>query len=339
MSLIMIRLNEIDILDLLEQNNVPGVSIALIEGGKLVWRRGFGIKNLITRVPVDVDTVFECASLAKTLFAYAVLKFFKKEKLSIDEPLVNYYPYPYTEWGFSPENPNIKSVTLRHILSHTSGFSNWDHFEGIHAGKLKFVPGEEFSYSGEGYIYLQRVLEFLSGYSLDQYMKKNIFIPFDMPNSSYIWLDKFSKNISHGHGMRNIGLDSNWSQGFSAYSLFSTPSDMANFLIEIITADKDDEFRLDKDDITKLLTPQINITSFCSWGLGWGIEHTSYGDYFWQWGDTGDFQCFLLGSVKQRWALVIMTNSENGLDICRHLVYETSGIEHPCTLSEFLKRI
>ena len=88
---------------------------------------------------------------------------------------MNYYPHPYTEWGFSPDNPNIKLVTLRQILCHTSGFSNWDRLEGIHAGKLKFIPGQKFAYSGEGYIYLQRVLEFLSGCTLAEYMQKNIF--------------------------------------------------------------------------------------------------------------------------------------------------------------------
>ncbi len=333
----MTRFSEATILDLLERHNVPTVSIALVEDGKAVWHREFGIKNLVTRHPVDANTVFEGASLAKTLFSYAVLKFFKKENLSIDEPLVNYYPHPYAEWGFSPDNPNIKLVTLRHILSHTSGFSNWDRLEGLDAGKLKSIPGERFAYSGEGYIYLQRALEFLSGYPLAQYMQKNIFIPFNMPNSSYIWLDKYSKNIADGHGKRNIGLDSHWSEGFSAYSLYSTPSDMANFLIELMTADKGDEFRLDKNDITQMLTPQISITPFCSWGQGMGIEHTSHGNYFWQWGDAGNFQCYLLGSIEQRWGFVVMTNSENGLDVCERLVFEASGKEHPCASAEFLK--
>lgn len=88
-----------------------------------------------------------------------------------------------------------------------------------------------------------------------------------------------------------------------------------------------------------MLTSQTNITSFCSWGLGWGIEHASHGDYFWQWGDAGDFQCFLLGSIKQRWGIIIMTNSENGLNVCERLIYEASGKEHPCASAEFLKRL
>lgn len=339
MNLIMTQLSEVKILTLLEQNNVPGVSIALVENGSLIWHRGFGVKNLVTQTSIDTNTVFEGASLAKTLFAYAVLKFFKNENFSIDEPLVNYYPHHYTEWAFSSDNPNIKFVTLRHILSHTSGFSNWDRLEGPHAGKLKFMPGERFSYSGEGYIYLQRVLECLSGYPLAQYMQKNIFIPFNMLNSSYIWLDRFSKNSANGHGKRNIGLDTHWSEGFSAYSLYSTPSDLANFLIEILTANKDDEFRLNKNYINEMLYPQINVTSFCSWGLGCGIEHTSHGDYFWQWGDVGDSQCYLIGSKEQRWGLVVMTNSENGLNICERLIYEISGKSHPCASAEFLKHI
>ncbi len=333
----MIGLSKSEIHRLLEQYNVPGLSVALIESGKIVWLDGFGIKNLVTRDIVTVNTIFEGASLAKTLFAYAVLKFFKKENLSIDEPLVNYYPHPYSEWKFSSDNPSLKLITLRHILSHTSGFSNWDNVEGPHAGKLKFIPGERFSYSGEGFIYLQRVLEYLSGDALSYYMQKNIFIPFNMPNSSYIWLNTFSKNISDGHGSRNIGLDTHWSEGFSAYSLYSTPRDLANFLIEIMSADEGDEFRLNQSEVRDMLSPQVKITSFCSWGLGWGIEHASQGDYFWQWGDAGNYQCYLLGSIKQHWGFIVMTNSENGLEICERLIHEVSGKEHPCASVAFLK--
>jgi CubicO group peptidase (beta-lactamase class C family) len=188
----MTKLSEVKIIDLLERNNVPGISIALVEDGKLIWRREFGIKNADTRNPIDVNTVFECASLAKTLFAYAVLKYFKKENLTIDEPLENYYPHLYNKLASSCANPNLKFVTLRHILSHTSGFSNWHRLEGTHVGKLKFMPGEKFPYSGEGYIYLQRVLEYLSCYPLAQYMQKNILIPFNMINS-------YPLNLPHPH--------------------------------------------------------------------------------------------------------------------------------------------
>lgn len=327
------------ILNLLKQTNVPGASIALVENANLTWSEALGVKNLTSRDPINVNTVFEGASLAKTLFAYAVLKFFKNEKLGIDVPLSKYYPHSHAEGGFSSDTPNLKSVTLRHILSHTSGFGNWDNQAKSEARILKFTPGERFFYSGEGYIYLQRVLEFLSGQTLAQYMQKNIFIPFNMHNSSYIWLDKFSDNISDGHGKRNEGLDTHWSKGFSAYSLYSTPSDMASFLIEIIRANQGDEFRLNLSDINLMMSPQINITSFCSWGLGWGIEHTSHGDFFWQWGNVGDFQSFILGSIEQQWGFVVMTNSEHGLEVCEYLVHEIVGKEHPCASVEFLTQI
>jgi hypothetical protein len=88
-----------------------------------------------------------------------------------------------------------------------------------------------------------------------------------------------------------------------------------------------------------MLAPQVNITSFCSWGLGFGLEHTDHGDYFWQWGDAGNFQCYLLGSIERRCGIIIMTNSENGLSICNRLVNEVSGKEHPCASTNFLKSL
>ncbi len=80
---------------LMEEAIVPGLSIALIKDAKLFWRRGFGVKDSVSKEPVDHDTVFEAASVSKTVFAYAALKLCEKGVIGLDTPLTKYSPKPF----------------------------------------------------------------------------------------------------------------------------------------------------------------------------------------------------------------------------------------------------
>ena len=142
--------------------NVPGLSIALIRNGETAWAHGFGVMNTETRQPVKPETVFEGCSLSKPVFAYAALKLCETGRLALDRPLSLHLPNPYV-----PNDPRVQKMTMRQALAHTSGFPNWRpdcwDSEGWdpEGGLLQtyFEPGERFSYSGEGYMYVQHVVE------------------------------------------------------------------------------------------------------------------------------------------------------------------------------------
>ena len=126
---------------LMEEAIVPGLSIALIRDAKLLWRRGFGVKDGTLKVPVDNDTVFEAASVSKTVYAYAVMKLCVKGVIGLDTPLTKYTPKPFLEG-----DPRLELITTRHVLCHTSGFQDWR--SGENPLKIHFTPGEKFFYSG-----------------------------------------------------------------------------------------------------------------------------------------------------------------------------------------------
>ena len=105
---------------LMKDGDVPGLSIALLRDGELVWRHGFGVKNTKTNEPVTDDTVFEAASLSKPVFAYAVLKLFDAGKFDLDKPLNQYLPGNYDVGA----DPRLRQITARHVLSHTPNFPN-----------------------------------------------------------------------------------------------------------------------------------------------------------------------------------------------------------------------
>lgn len=319
--------------------NIPGVSMALINDAEIVWQGVCGFVDSTTSQQINDKTIFEVASLSKPLFAYAVLQLFHDEKISIDTPLIHHFSEPYTAYDFNAAEEKLNYVTARHVLAHVAGFHNWDAGESTEKGNLKFFPGNQFAYSGEAYIFLQRVFEKISGKPLANYMRDNLLIPLNMSDSSYVWKEEFSNNVVSGHGKRNDGLDSHWQEAFSAYSLYSTPTDYAKFMIAMMSGTFNTPPVLQDTYINQLMTPQIKVEPFCSWGLGWGLEHGAAGDYFWHWGDAGDSQCFALASRLHRHGMVIMTNSENGLLLIDKLLGHFFGVEHPCTAKDFLLRI
>ncbi len=125
---------ERDIPDLMKKDGVPGLSIAVIRGGKTAWLHGFGVKEVTTGEAVTGETVFEAASLSKPVFAYGVLKLVEQGKLGLDVPLTTYLPKPFMEG-----DERLAKITARIVLSHRTGFANWPGKDGT----SKFISRRE----------------------------------------------------------------------------------------------------------------------------------------------------------------------------------------------------
>src|ERR1041385_369085 len=169
---------------LIEKGDIPGVSIAYIGKGRLVWHKGFGVTSTKTKAPVTDNSIFEAASLSKPVVAYAVMKLVDEGKIDLDKPLSQYlheaYPNIY--------DVRVNEITARHVLGHSSGFPNWRNSDTL---KIYFNPGERFSYSGEGFVYLSKVIESITGEKFDVFMKRTVFDPLGMQSSSYSWRDSY----------------------------------------------------------------------------------------------------------------------------------------------------
>jgi CubicO group peptidase (beta-lactamase class C family) len=323
---------EKDIPKLMEEAKVPGLSIAIIKDAKLFWRRGFGVKDSVSKEPVDNDTVFEAGSVSKTVFAYAVMKLCEKGVMNLDRPLTK-----DTSERFLEGDPHLHLITARHVLSHTSGFQNWRTEE--EPLKIHFTPAEKWSYSGEGYSYLQSVVTHLIGGqvnpkdcatfeaglevcatepSLDGYMKANVLVPFRMTSSGYLWNDTMENHMARGHdekgkptGLNRKPTGPAVARYAAAGGLCTTPTDYTKFLIEVIDPKPSDAFRLKKETLQEMLRPQVKRNPHSSWALGWQIEHSENGDFLRHGGGNPGFSCIVAASVERKSGYVIMTNSEN----------------------------
>lgn len=182
--------------ELMEWANVPGLAIATLSGGKLEWSQGFGVTKAGENNAVTADTLFAAASLSKPVLAYAILRMRDEKLIDIDRPLWNYLPYPDL-----PEGDNAKLVTARHALSHSSGLQNW-RFARTDKLEFAFKPGEGFQYSGEGYYYLLRVIEHITGRGFEEYMQERVLKPLGMANSTFLWTGATESKMSWGHNGR-----------------------------------------------------------------------------------------------------------------------------------------
>src|SRR5580704_8371655 len=167
-----IRLLDKDIPQLMEKADIPGMSVALVRDGELVWTGAFGVMNADTKKKVTSETVFEAASLSKPVFAYGVLKLVDEGKLDLDTPLNKYLGNNYDVVN----DDRINLITARRVLSHTSGFPNWRP-DGSKSLPINFKPGEKFSYSGEGMVYLSRIVEKITGMRLENFMQLYVLQP------------------------------------------------------------------------------------------------------------------------------------------------------------------
>lgn len=306
---------------LMEEAVVPGISIAIIKDAKLFWTKGFGVKNSVSKEPIDNDTVFEAASMSKPVFAYAVMKLCEKGVMNLDTPLTEYAQKPFLEG-----DARLELITARHVLCHTSGFQNLR--SNKNPLKIHFTPGEKFLYSGEGYYYLQSVVRHLTAQPIEPYMKANLFLPFSMTSSGYVWNDTFKKHAAQPHDEKGKPFkkykptEANAARYAAMGDLHTTPTDYAKFLIEVIDPKPSDEFRLNRESLLEMLRPHVKVDDSSSWALGWKILHTEKGDFIQHGGGNDGFICGSKASVAKKFGFVIMTNSDNGNKVIKHEIFK-----------------
>ena len=173
----------------MKEQGVPGVAIALVRDGRVVWTEGFGITNVLTGKPVTPDTTFKVASNSKVVTAYIALRLVDRGLLALDAPLDSYLSEP-----FLPQEAHRPVVTLRHTLSHTSGMGR----TGI-SREVRFPPGAGYSYSPAGFAYTQKVVEEVTGQSLEELGQELVFQPLGMQNSSFVNTPAVMGQPARGH--------------------------------------------------------------------------------------------------------------------------------------------
>jgi CubicO group peptidase (beta-lactamase class C family) len=199
---------------IMQQTKANGMAVAVIDHGKVIYVNAYGIRNA-KGDPLTKDTVMYGASLTKTVFAYTVMQLVDQGKLDIDKPIKNDLDNPLPTYGPDPvfpdkygpykdlaDDPRWETITPRMCLNHTTGFSNFWFIEPDQKLHIHFQPGTRFSYSGEGFILLQFVVEHgrkAQGLGLDVGdLTKANFDRLGMTRTSLTWRNGQDPNVADG---------------------------------------------------------------------------------------------------------------------------------------------
>jgi len=254
------------------------------------------------------------------VFAYAVMRLAQKGVLSLDAPLINYLPRGYLHvqnpfaFGRPPitdlvQAPELQSVTARMVLNHTSGLPNW-------ANKplaFDFTPGTKWQYSGEGFMLLQRVVEELTNEKLDDFMRHQLFDPLGMSNTAFRWKPQFANMAIPGMSSSGSPRQVDFLETIAPASLYTSSKDYAKFLAALMADAHTEQLIV---EAPASVDPKLGL----HWGLGWGVERGDGNDFIWQWGDNLGYRAFVMASASTGDAVVIFTNSDNGLSIAEPIV-------------------
>jgi len=191
---------DVTLQEIMECWDVPGQAVGIVKGDEIVYAKGFGVQSLETQTPVTLDSVFCVQSISKCFVATAVMQLVERGKIDLDAPIIQYLPY------FQMDDERYRQITIRQILSHTSGMPDMEETEyvelvsrpeeddgaaeryvrGLRDRKMIANPGERFSYSNIAYNVLGDMLAKVSGKSFEEVMREHILLPTGMPNSTFM---------------------------------------------------------------------------------------------------------------------------------------------------------
>lgn len=296
---------------------VPGASVIVIRNGKVLYKKAYGLANLEEKVPGTTRTNYRIASMTKQFTAMAVMILAERKRLSLDDSLTKFFP------DFPPYG---KQVTLRHLLNHTSGLT--DYFDLIppeatepltdrdvldllkKRGRTDFPPGSQFRYCNAGYALLALVVEEASGESFPRFLKENIFDPLGMRGTRFYEREgRGDRNRAYGYSQREQGFErtdqSLTSSVLGDGSLYSSVEDLYKWDQALYTS------RLVSPAMLRQAFTPGEGTGGDAYGFGWFVDSYRGLRDLWHGGNTIGFTSSIYRFPDQKFTVIALTNRNN----------------------------
>ena len=316
---------------LMERMRVPGISVAVIKDFDIHWAKGYGTADVTTGQAVTPDTIFQAASISKPTAAMGVMRLVQDGTLSLDADVNTYL----RSWKLpESEHTRDRHVTLRSLLSHTSGLGDGFGFPGYHPkdslpSVVQILNGEKpsntgkvlmerrpftaYKYSGGGATIVQLAVTDTTGRAFPELMKSLVLDPIGMRNSAFDQplSPERDRQAARAHSGRGAAMDAKWHiyPELEAAGLWTTPTDLARLAIELQNALQGESSRvLSAASAREMVTP-VGLGDFA---LGFGLRKLGEGWYFAHGGSNWGFQCDLLAHLRKGYGVAIMTNADSG---------------------------
>lgn len=308
---------------LMQQSNMPGFAIAVVEDQKIVYAASFGVRNLASKQAVSTRSLFHMASITKPFVATSIMQLWEQGKIDLDAPLIKYLPY------FRLADERYKLITLRQMLSHISGFPDvrdyeWDKPQYDDGALERYVrtlgnqsliaePGAKFQYSNMAFEVLGDVIAKVSGMSFEDYVKRNILEPLGMKNSTLLVKQADPQLLSSPH-VQGAAYDVEVSKVFPynrmhspSSTLYSNVLDMSRWAMANLNRGELDGKRILKSSTYDLMWKPAG-AQFPEIGISWFLrKHREYAIINHSGGDVG-FVSNLVLIPEKKLAVVMMSN-------------------------------
>lgn len=320
-----------NLLDQMDYYKVRGVSISIIDNGKIDWTDVYGVADSKSKKNLTQNTLFQAGSISKSIATIGILYLVHKGLISLDENVNQYLK----SWK-CPENEFTlnEKVTLRRILSHSAGLtvpsfpgysidasvpSLVQVLDGIkppantEAVRVNQTPGVSFRYSGGGTTIAQLIVEYVTNQPFHQWIEDNVFNQLGMSSSTFNQYPDNHKSLASGHDSNGDPIYGNHHiyPEMAAAGLWSTSSDIAKFVIYLQNAFYEiDQSFIDGALIMEMLTPQIHVMGRFHSGLGIFLEKRKDEIIFEHGGQDEGFIALYRGLLKQRCGFVILMNAD-----------------------------
>jgi CubicO group peptidase (beta-lactamase class C family) len=312
----------------LKSDHAPGAAVLVLQNGRAVFERGYGIANLRARDPIDSNTNFRLASVTKQFTAMAVMLLVHDGKLTYETHLDDIFP-DFPEYG--------RKITVRNLLNHTSGLQDYEDLmpqqnahvpgEGIyqiqdeevldllrHQTTTKFVPGSRWQYSNSGYVVLGLVVQKVAGMPFGQFLGDRIFAPLHMDHT--ILYEKGRNEVSHrayGHTKSPSG----WQEtDQSATSATRGDGGVYSSLADLAKGDQAlrEHTLLSESEMRPAITP-VNIPGVeepdgrpAEYGFGWFLNPYKGHARMWHYGETIGFRTAIERFVADKLTVIVLAN-------------------------------
>jgi CubicO group peptidase (beta-lactamase class C family) len=326
---------KIKLIDRMAELNVTALSVAVIHDGRIEWARGYGVRSA-GGPPVTPGTLFQAASISKTIAALAALHAVEAGDLELDKDVNQYLK----SWKV-PANSftDQTKVTLRELLSHTAGMTvhgflgyappapvptlvqvlNGTPPANSPAILADVTPGTQWRYSGGGYVVVQQLLEDVTGQPFPKFVSDSVLVPIGMKHSTFD--QPLPERLLAGAAMPFDSDGKALESGPHSYpekaaaGLWTTPSDLARYAIEVQKSLNGKSKRVISQKMTRqMLTPGLN-----NWGLGLSIGGSAPHQYFQHQGGNEGYRCSLV-AFEDGDGAVLMTNSDNGIMLINQVI-------------------
>lgn len=314
------------------KHDVPGLSIALVEGSRLVWAKGYGYADVERAIPADAETVYQLGSVSKVMTATAALKMVERGRMNLDRPIAEYLP----EFVVQSRWPDTTPITPRMLLAHYSGlptfrlkgfFSNQPLggvLDELRSDYLAYPPGTVFNYSNVGMNVLGLAIERVSGQEFAAHLQQEVFQPLAMHDTSFVLNDRIAAKLAQGY-IKGLPAPPTPVRDTPAAALLSNANDMSRFMRFALAGAATQAAAPLGDNLRRaMFTPQYTDSPFHfsqEFGLGWfldGLPIHGAGRVVWHNGGTRAYLSQMVLLPEKQLGVVVLTNS----DSAKSLVYE-----------------